>query len=76
MYDKYLHTTNNFVCVNEIITVQFVFLAICAEDYYQTSTGGNTLQCEACPIGSTTEGVTNSQAMSACGKCSKTLFYT
>ena len=48
--------------------MQFIFLAICAEDYYQTSAEGEALECQACPIGSTTQGVTNSQAMSACGK--------
>ena len=48
--------------------VEFIFSAICAEDYYQTSADGDPLVCTACPPGSSTDGNTNSNA---CGKYEK-----
>ena len=45
--------------------VEFIFSAICAADYYQTSVDGDPLVCTACPPGSSTDGNTNSDV---CGK--------
>ena len=70
MYDKCLHTTNKLT-VTEVIVVQFIIFVVCAENYYQTSTANDPLLCAACPTGSTTQGATNSQDISACGKYSK-----
>ena len=38
------------------------------------STTGDPLVCQACPTGSTTQGGTNSQDISACGKNGKLSF--
>ena len=48
---------------------------VCAEDYYQTSTGDGALVCAECPTGSSTNGATNSQDISACGRYSKIIIH-
>ena len=47
------------------------WVCVCAEDYYQTSTGDSTLVCAACPTGSNTNGVINS----TCSKCCKIVIH-
>ena len=48
----------------------FIIFAVCQVGYYQTSTDGQSLVCEACPAGSTTTA-TDSQGISDCGKNSR-----
>ena len=54
-------------------TVNDESVCVCAANYYQTSDTNDPPVCEACPTGSTTEGITNSIDFAACGKYSKTL---
>ena len=44
-------------------------VCVCAVDFYQTAPGigDEPPQCTACPAGSTTNGNSNSQDISACG---------
>ena len=46
-------------------TVNGEVLCVCAENYYQISDAGSPLECTACPTGSSTNGATNSQDISA-----------
>ena len=45
-------------------------VCVCAENYYQISGQSESLVCAVCPAGSTTQGVINSQDISACSKYS------
>ena len=46
------------------------YTCVCAVGYYQTvaATADAPVECSACAVGSTTNGDTNSQDITACGK--------
>ena len=45
-------------------------MCVCVADFYQTNAANahDHPVCEPCPLGSTTEGSTDSQDITACGK--------